>query len=351
MATNGNFTVYWGDVYNYATTIGNPTINLSVNQVLGPGAPAFHTTGYGQSAYGAIEKDANCTGCSATGSNHATFNTTTDPGASTCKIYPRDPFMPPKPQVDLPGLKQKAKNIYVPGTGQSGAGLSSGESGYFYYSAAITTGPGPNSLTTALAGTGKEENHQYNSGNPFAPDRQGSAGGQGVSVLNRMRTNLGLTSSWVGNDDLIFFVDTQDNNPLASDLSNKVIGTENAGNNYAINFKGFAFRGSFILLGCYANNGPSTGPSILMSPPSGAWCPSAFTGTPDFNGFLYIGGNIESLSGTPIIYGSVDLEGDYKATGNSKVYYRSDFNYSLVESGTVAVSRWQEIKTFPTPLP
>jgi len=93
------------------------------------------------------------------------------------------------------------------------------------------------------------------------------------------------------------------------------------------------------------------GPSVLMSPPSGAWCPAAFTGTPDFNGFLYVGGNIEQLNGGPYIYGSVDVEGSFNATGTTNVYYRADFNYSLVESGTVAVSRWQEVKAFPTPLP
>jgi len=250
--------------------------------------------------------------------------------------------MPPKPKVDLEGLQQRAQAIYTSG------GISSGESGYFYYQKPRSgSGAGTNSLTTALAGTGVEKNHQYNEQSNDVFDTTNQA----QNVLDRMKTNLGQTSSWVGNDDLVFYVDTTDGKALASDLSNTVIGGGNAALNYAVDFKSFAFRGSFILQGGYQNNGPKVGPSILMSPPSGAWCPVAFTANPDFNGFLYIGGNIEKLNGTPYIYGSVDLEGNFAASGNTSVYYRNDFNYSLVESGTLAVTRWQEIKVFPPPLP
>jgi hypothetical protein len=47
-------------------------------------------------------------------------------------------------------------------------------------------------------------------------------------------------------------------------------------------------------------------------------------------------------------YGSVDVEGDVSGSGTPTLYYRDDFKYSLIQSGTLGVSKWQEVKTFPT---
>jgi hypothetical protein len=362
MATNGNFKVYWGDVYDYYVPAAGITtvIDLGNNANIGPGYPAYHTVGYGQS-YGCIKSSGSCAGCLGTGTGSgAVYCNTTDSGAANCKMYPRDPNMPPKPSVDLPGLEARAKTIYKVN------GVSSGESGYFYYSSTIASSgvTGANSVSiTGCAGctmVANEKYHQYNStsGNEFDPAGSGGSSMQQVyNVLYRMAVNLkagGVTGvtpgTWVGNDDLVVFVDTQDGNPLASDHSNTVIGKGTSGTNYAVDFKSFAFKGTFILNGSWQNNGPAAGNSTLLSPPSSAWCPSSFTDTPNFNGFLYIAGDLEKLTGTPMIYGSVDLEGDFKATGNVKLYYRNDFNYNMIETGTVATTGWKEVTAFPTPL-
>jgi hypothetical protein len=356
IATNGNFTVWWGDIYNYKNV--GPTvevIDLGNNANTGPGYPAYH------SKYGCIKSQGSCAGCLGTGSGSgAVFCNITDAGAAICKIYPKDPNMPPQPVVDLEALKAKAKAIYIPGAGLPGAGLNSGESGYFYYSATLSSGvTGPNSIAVSCGGctiAANERNHQYNASNEFGNKPGGSDYDNAHNVLRRMAVNLGQPlpySGWIGNDDLVFFVDTTDGLPLANDLSNGVIGTENSGTPDAVDFKAFAFRGTYVLLGNFAANGPQNGPSITMQPPvpNSAWCPGPITDTPNFNGFLYIGGNVEKLTGTPLMYGSVCLEGDFNASGNVKLYYRSDFHYGLVTSGRIATSRWQEVKTFPTPLP
>jgi hypothetical protein len=200
-----------------------------------------------------------------------------------------------------------------------------------------------------------EGKHQYNSsGHDFNPGGGGGGDKQLQNVLNRMAVNLkaqGVTGvtpgTWVGADDLVVYIDTTDGDPLKSDLSNKVIGG-NAGNNYAIDFNGQAFRGTLVLLGSFACEGANDGPSVLLSPPSSAWCPSAFTDTPAFNGFVYIGGNCEKLVGNPMVYGSIDLEGDFTASGSADIYYRNDFNYNLIQTGTIATTGWKEVVTFPT---
>jgi hypothetical protein len=68
------------------------------------------------------------------------------------------------------------------------------------------------------------------------------------------------------------------------------------------------------------------------------------------NGFLYVAGSFSS-TGNPFFYGSVDVIGNVSGTGTPKIYYRGDFNYNLIQNGTVASERWQEVKSFPTPLP
>ena len=126
------------------------------------------------------------------------------------------------------------------------------------------------------------------------------------------------------------------------------------GNSNTVDFQSFAFRGKFILMGSYYNNGPSNGPNITLYPPlTGTWCPGQFNDTPTFNGLLYIAGDLYKYNGTPPFYGSIDVEGDAShMSGNPKIYYRSDFNYSLAGSGNAAVIRWQErpASAFPTPL-
>ncbi|HJT24137.1 MAG TPA: hypothetical protein VJ873_06140 [bacterium] len=341
-ASNGNFTVYWGNVYDYyqdPTCTGAPpctavtTISMGNNQTLGPGYPAFHTQ------YGCISTSNNCAGCfgGASSSGSGNYCLTTDTGAiNPCQIYPNDPNMPPRPVVQLDYMKAQAKNIYTPGKGQPGAGINSGESGYFY-SLAMTPGPGVNSVAVAPTpgpgNTANESNHQYNGSFSISSAQ---------SVLTRMQQNLGLSSStWVGNDDMYFFVDTLDGLPVNSSKSNEAGGP--------VDFKHFYFRGTFVLLSDFQDNGPG-GISIgTVQAPTG-WCPTSANLSPDFNGFLYISGDITKLNGTPSIYGSVDLEGTFSAKGNVKIYYRSDFNYSQVESGTLVTEQWKEVSTFPAVL-
>jgi hypothetical protein len=202
-----------------------------------------------------------------------------------------------------------------------------------------------------------EANHQYSSGTPFDPSVQA------FNVLKRMAQNLGHAlpnGGWVGNDDLVFYVDTQDGNIILN-CNNEVIGGGNGANSTncpgatPIDFKGIAFRGTFVLQGNLQTNGPASGPAITMQPPSPAvnWCPGPTPDNPVINGFLYIGGDVTKWNGTPPIYGSIDVEGDTAGSGNGKLYFRSDFNYDLVGTGGISVEKWQEIKpsAFPTPLP
>ncbi len=356
LVTNGNFSIYWGDVFDYyvPTAVGvTISMDLSHGANIGPGYPSYHTIGYGQ-PYGCIKSTGSCVGCLGTGTGSgALFCNITDSGAANCKMYPSDPNMPPKPSVDLPGLKTTAQAIYKQGL------VSSGESGYFYFSSTISGAvTGADSISIAACGgctmAVNEGKHQYNSTTDFDPGGGGGGAKQLKNVLKRMAVNLnagGVTTinpaTWVGADDLVVYIDTTDTNPLSSGISNKVIGG-NAGNNYAIDFNGQAFRGTLVLLGSFACEGSNDGPSVLMSPSSSAWCPSAFTATPAFNGFLYIGGDCTKLTGNPKVYGSVDLEGDFTATGNADIYYRNDFNYNLIQSGTVATTGWKEVATFPT---
>jgi hypothetical protein len=162
-----------------------------------------------------------------------------------------------------------------------------------------------------------------------------------------MAQNMGVTSTWRGADDLYFFVDTTDGLPLANNLSNQVIGSMNGSTAGYVDGKFATFRGTFILLGSWAAQGHAGIVNTPMAPPSSAWCPAGFTGDPDINGFFYVGGNFD-CSGTPMYYGSVDVEGDVSGSGTPTLYYRDDFKYSLIQSGTLGVSKWQEVKTFPT---
>lgn len=333
---NGHWRVFWGDVYDYAYTASPFTttmVSLDNSQPLGPGYPAWHTQ------TGCIDASGSCAGCLGTGSGTGSVVCNiTDTGAANCKLYPNDPNMPPKPSVDLEGMKTKAKVVYAPG------GVSSYETGYFYYASTITASgvAGTNSLSGGLAGTGQERNHQYNASYEF--DCTFGPNDQVDNVLARMAQNLGYASSWRGADDLYFFVDTTDGYGLAPDLSNAVIG---GGSGNAVDGKFATFQGTFILLGSWQSNGHSGSVNTPMAPPSSAWCPTGFTGTPDMNGFFYVGGNFHNTGG-PIYYGCVDVEGNCDGAGTPTLYYRNDFKYSLIESGTLGITKWQEVKTFPT---
>lgn len=345
---SGHWQIFWGDVYDYypVTNCGYPcatttVLSLPSNQPLGPGYPSFHTM------QGCISSSGSCAGCfgGSGGFSGATYCETTDTGASNCQMYPNDPNMPPAPSVDLDSLKQKAQAAYVPGNGQPGAGLNSGETGYFYYTSAYSSGAGTNSVSmgcSGCAGQGVEKNHQY-TGTDFGFAR-GNA--QAKNVLTRMAQNLGQsTSSWVGNDDLVFYIDTTDGLPINSTRSNMVNGASGS-----VDGKFATFRGTLVLLGSWSANGHSGSSSVLMSPPSAAWCPAAFSGTPDVNGFFYVGGDF-SCTGSPLYYGSIDVIGSVSGAGTPAIYFRNDFKYNLIQSGTVATTKWQEVKYFPTPLP
>lgn len=339
----GHWRVYWGDIYDWYQPSGcsYPCTTVTVitlgTQPLGPGYPAVHT------AMGCINSSGSCGGCfGGSGSTNSTVCETTDTGAANCKLYPNDPNMPPKPSVDLDSLKSTAQKIYVPGSGMPGAGLSSGESGYFYYSPSYSAGAGTNSLSGLSAGTGVEANHQY-TGSDFGLFFGGNT--QLSNVLARMAQNLGLSSSWGGNDDLVAFVDTTDGNPLASDLSNAC----NAGS--AISLKQAGFVGTLIIQGSIDDAGGSNfGINTTMNPPDATWCPGTTTTKVCVDGFMYIGGTFHS-TGSPTFYGAVDDEGSFSGNGTPTLYYRSNFKYNLIESGTVSTTRWQEIKQFPTPMP
>jgi hypothetical protein len=339
---NGHWRVFWGDVYDYANAGGATvvTVNLDNSQPLGPGYPAFHTQ------TGCISSSGSCAGCTGTGSGSgSTFCNTTDTGAANCKMYPNDPNMPPQPSVGLDGMRDRAMKPYSPG------GVPSYETGYFYYATTITPNdtPGINSQT-GPAGTGQEHFHQYNASTPFSVSTNGGGAVDQVdNVLSRMAQNMGVTSTWRGADDLYFFIDTTDTKALANDLSNMVIGTLNGGQSGWVDGKDATFRGTFILQGCWGANGHNGSIDTLMSPPSSAWCPAALTAQPDMNGFFYIGGNFD-CAGAPIYYGCVYVNGNCSGAGTPTLYYRNDFNYSLIESGTLGVTKWQEVNKVPTVL-
>lgn len=91
-----------------------------------------------------------------------------------------------------------------------------------------------------------------------------------------------------------------------------------------------------------------------MTSPGGGWLPSGtVTKSVNVNGFWYVGGNVEKLNGTPVIYGSLYIKGSFAPNGNVTAYYRSDFDYGLIVSGTMGMSEWREIdaSAMPAPLP
>lgn len=198
----GSAEIYWGDVYCYQD-VANPAADIALElqtQSVGPGYPAFHTK------EGCIRK------VSGKGGGAGTFCSISDLGASGFKYYPNDPYIPPKPIIDLQIYRNTARQFYVLN------GINSGETGYFYYAPTITTGPGPNSQTVG-ANPGNESYHQYNAGSVM------SWAGKMQPVLDRMRTILGQAANWVGEDNLVFFVDTKENDGvLNADFSDLAIG-------------------------------------------------------------------------------------------------------------------------------
>lgn len=345
----GHWLIFWGDVYDYYQVPGcdpssNPApcttttvLSLGNSQGLGPGYPNFHTQ------QGCISSSGSCAGCfgGSGGFSGSTYCTVNDVGASNCQMWPNDPNMPPEPSVNLEGQKSTAEHIYY----LNGGSQSSGETGYFYNSQ-MTPGPSvsQNSVSVGAAGNGVESNHQYAGSGNF-----NFFHGQPPNVLSRMAQNLGQASSWPGNDDLVFYVDTTDGLPMSyvgppgSYTYPNSCGTAD--------FKQANFRGTFILNGSFTDGGSGGGGvATQMVPPSASWCPSTFTGNPDFNGFVYVAGDFSS-NGNPMFYGSIDVKGNVSGNGTPSIYFRNDFKYNLVQSGAVAIEKWQELKYFPTPMP
>ncbi len=334
----GSNEVYWGDVYCYNTDTSNPSLTLGNKQPLGPGYPAFHTLGYGE-AYGDIKLKA----------GNVIYSNCTDAGAADKKLYPRDPNMPPMPVIDIEGLRQRSKQIY------SENGVSSYETGYFYYAYPTTAGEGPNSKSGGAAGTGVERNHQYN--DKTSADYLSWKNKIKV-VLNRAGINLGKGTGWPGSDDFVVFCDTKDGKPLDATGTNRYNGDGCGGTaKNAVDFGGCYFNGTLVLLGDFCWSAGGGGYPSMYRPDDG-WLPAGpynISGAKDiavnFNGFLYVGGDVPKMTGNPLIYGSMYINGEVDSTGNFTLYYRDDFNYGMIAPGLVSITKWREIPEFPTPLP
>jgi hypothetical protein len=328
----GSGIIYWGDVYCYMNTLTSPltTISLDIQtQLVGPGYPEFHTE------TGCIKKQ------SGKGIGGGTY-CQSDAVAQSFKYYPNDPNMPPEPIIDLPGLKEIAKKIYI----DPSTGTNSQESGYFYKAGCAGCG------TNSTGAGANEANHTYSTTRPMAFSDQCTL------VLNRMRTNLAKPATWVGSDDLVFFIDTQDTQDLKANLSNMAIGngtTDPVSGIKSIDFKGGgtgkggaaagSFQGFMIVQGSMDQTG-SGGTNTPMISPGPEWLPPSPVTTENwnFNGFLYIGGNFVKYTGNVLVYGSIFCNGFFSSNGNITVYYRDDFNYGILARGSTGVTKWLQIK-------
>ena len=117
---------------------------------------------------------------------------------------------------------------------------------------------------------------------------------------------------------------------------------------------GCSFKGQFVTTGDLYMKGPG-GINKTILPPPGSWLPTSATVDVNFEGLVVVGGDMYWNS-SPLIYGSLVIEGAYDSTGTIIVYYNYYFPYDGIAGGTFAITAWRELDPLvpfqtPTPIP